>query len=223
MTDGMVTDNVDNLNQEEKMVPQSKMNEVVGREKLRIKQEMEQRHQQEIAAMQRQNGGIDEDAIAERAAAAAEQRLAKKMEEQQQKQQYVQYLDTVAGNYIEKMKAGPSLYEDFQETVADFDPKEFKDVLFLAHDLPELPDIVYELSKNTDKLTRLDALAAKSPKMAKREIQKLAQSIQANKAAKQSNESAPAPLKSIKPSTAAGVGDGKLGLRDLKKASWLRG
>jgi len=219
-----VSDNIDNLGMQEQMVPQSKVNEVVGREKLRVKAEMEARHQQELEAMKAKGGNAVnvEDIVAQ-----TEARMMQKMEEnrlEQQKQQYTNYLDNVAGNYINKMKAGPSLYEDFEAVTSDFDPKEFKDVLFLAHDLEELPDIVYELSQNTDKLQRLDYLAQKSPKMAKKEIQKLAESIKTNKQAKEKNPTTNPPLKNIRPSTAAGVGDsGKLGLKDLKKASWLRG
>lgn len=231
MTDGIVNDTTEPAEQE-LMVPQSKVNEVVGREKQaverRVKAELEAKHMAELEALKQQQGqGVDTEAIAKQAAAQAKEEMRREMEEErleQQKAQYVQYLDGVAGNYVEKMRAGPSLYEDFQEVIADFDPKEFKDLLFVAHDMPELPDLIYELAQNGDKLDRLDSLARKSPKMAKKEIQKLADSIKANKQAKDTHSPTNPPLKSLKPSTAAGVGDGgKMGLKDLKKASWLRG
>jgi hypothetical protein len=230
MTDGMVANNENDSSIQEQMVPQSKVNEIVGREKRlaeqRAQRDLEAKHQQELEAMRNQGQNFDVNAIEERAAAKAEERMQAKFEEQQrehQKQQYVQYLDNVAGNYVEKMKAGPSLYDDFQQVTAEFEPKEFKDLLFAAHDMPELPDIIYELSQDGDRLNRLDNLASKSPKMAKRELQKLAESIKVNKQAKQNNPSINPPLKSIKPSTAAGVSDGKMNLKDLKKVSWLKG
>jgi hypothetical protein len=58
--------------------------------------------------------------------------------------------------------------------------------------------------------------------MAKKQLERLAKSINANLDAKQNNVNAPPPLSQVKTSS-VGVDSNKMTLKDLKNAKWLRG
>jgi hypothetical protein len=62
-----------------------------------------------------------------------------------------------------------------------------------------------------------------SPKMAKKEMEKLSQSIVKNQQAVQGNVSPREPLPRLKSSSSVGADTGEMTLRDYKNADWLRG
>lgn len=145
--------------------------------------------------------------------------------EQEEKQQaaYQEEVKNVASSYYSKMNMGKSLYEDFEAVTSDFDPAAFPQLTFLIAGMENTPDIVYELAKNPQKLATIDLLANRDPKVAKKQLQKLAESINANKEALAKNPEISAPLSQLRPSPTAGVDSGKMGIRDYKKLPFLRG
>ena len=140
-------------------------------------------------------------------------------EEAQQKAQ----IDAVAKDYLERMKQGPELYEDFQEVTKGFSPAKYPQVTILAAQMENTPDIIYELKKNPQKLTHLHVLALTDPEEAQAEMTRLSKSIKRNEEALANNSKSPSPLSKIKTSARAGQDTGKRTVSDLRKDSRFRG
>lgn len=136
--------------------------------------------------------------------------------------EYQQHMTKVAQQYATKMTAGKDKFSDFDEVMTDFDYDAFHPIAFLANELENTDEVMYELGKNPTKLAQLDYLAKTSPKTAQKEMKKLSESIQQNQKALASNATTNAPLSRLKSSN-VGEDSGKLGLEDYKGQSWLRG
>jgi hypothetical protein len=106
--------------------------------------------------------------------------------------------------------------------MTDFDPSAFPDLIMLASKFDDLPAIMYELSKNSNKLMTLHGLSQVNPAKAQRELQKISESISANQEAIANNVTTPPPLSKLK-SSKAGSDTGVKTLADLKRDPFLRG
>lgn len=209
------------------------VNKIVQREKAaaaeKAKQEAEAKFQQEIAALQAQQksmGGmtqsVDTDKIYEQVYGRIQQEQAAKQQQEQQAA-YESEINKLTDTYLQKMGSGKDLYEDFEAVTAEFEPQAFPHVVVLASQLDNTPDVIYELSKNPQKLMTIAGLAERSPHMARQQLQRLSESIKQNQQAKSQNVDAPSPISGIKPSANAGSDGGGKTVRDLRKQPWLRG
>lgn len=154
------------------------------------------------------------------------QMLAQKQQEDEQKrhaEKLEQEVKQVADQYFGKMASGKDLFEDFEAITADFNPAEFPQLVFMANQMDNTPAVIYELSKNPGKLADLAVLVEKAPTMARAQIAKLSQSIKRNEEAKGSLQETQDPLDRLKPSPVGTDSGKKMGLRDYKQASYLRG
>lgn len=215
----------------EKTLTVEHVNEIVKREKTlaaeKVRKEMEALHAKELEKL-RSNTPVNQGEIQSREE-EIEQRImdkliakAKEADEHAERIAYQQELQSKADKYFDKMNLGKEKYQDFDEVMTGFNPKDFHEVVFLAADLDNTPDVMYELSKNPFKLATLNHLATRSPEMARRELMKLSQSISTNEQAKANHVTANEPLSSLK-SSVTGVDNGQMSLKDFKNASWLRG
>lgn len=198
--------------QAEKMVPQSEVDKIVGARLARERAQMQS--QQGMGGMQSQ--GYDEEALL----AKAQSRMQETFEKQRQEAEFAAHqkqVDEVARQYVERMKQGPELYEDFKEVTQNYNPAAFPQVTLLAAQQDNLPDIMYELSKNPGKLAHLHVLALADREMARAEITKLSKSIKRNEEAVANNVKSPSPLSRLKGSTIAGSDTGKRTVSDLRK------
>jgi len=141
-----------------------------------------------------------------------------------QRQEMERYVRGVADSYASKMAAGSSKYEDFNDTIKDFEASSFPNLIFLAEKLDNLPDVMYDLIKNPSKLIAINTLAEKAPSLASAELNKLSASIKHNQEAQQSAQrlGTPSPLDRVQPSLISG-GNGQMSFNDLRNADWLRG
>lgn len=209
---------------------QALMNKVVAREKSRAaeaaRREAEEKYQRELEALNAQrnsqeqrNANVSRDVDADAIYQQITERLNKEMQERQLKDQMTQ----VANNYLQKVGAAKANYQDFDEVTKDFDPTAFPQLTFLLSGIEGAGDVLYELSKNPTKLVMVDNLAQKSPKLAQTELQKLAQSINANKQAQADaqTQDIAEPLNRLQPSRVSGS-NGKMSIRDLRNQPWLR-
>lgn len=219
---------------EEKMLPQSKVNDLVGHAKREAAEKAEAKYRAELEQLksqsqtpeaQKQIGGmqvidsakIKQDILAE-IQAEREAELAKH-DEQTRRQKAEEFVRT----YEAKLEDGRSRYEDFDTIVAEVDPKEFVDVIMLANDQEGTADIMYELARNPAKLTQVAAAARISESQAKRMMREIAGSMKVNRDAESNRVTTSSPLPRSKPST-AGTSTGELKtVSDFKNASWLRG
>lgn len=230
----------------EKMLPASQVNELVKRAKRKGEQKMQEQldaARQQIEQLQAQQAqsqvqnvaqtgtqqppqqgqqpGVDAQQVMQQ---VMQQLQAKQQEEQEKRdrEQIEHEVNQVAQQYFGKMAQGKEMYEDFEAMTADFNPAEFPQLVFLANQMDNTPAIIYELRKNPGKLADLAVLVEKSPNMARSEIAKLSESIKRNDEAKRNLQEPQDPLNRLKPSP-AGTDNGKMTVRDYKKASFLRG
>lgn len=212
---------------------QQQVNDIVKREKAqagdRVRREMEAQHRQELEKVRAESAGnqpagqgqVDPEAIKQQVYDQFMQDL-KYHRDELAKQEEEKQLRALADQYHLKMGKGSQLFDDFNEVMGDFKPAEFSNTAMLAAQMENTPEIMYELANNPGKLAEIEGLAEKSPTMAKKQLERLAKSINANLEAKQNNVNAPPPLSQVK-SSSVGVDSNKMTLKDLKNAKWLRG
>lgn len=218
--------------QPQSMLTQDQVNKVVAREKARAadqaRRETEDRYQRELEAL-RQGSAQQEQRNAQTSREvdtdAIYQQIRDKFNQELQQKQMEDQMSQVANNYLNKIATGKTAYGDFDEVTKDFNPSDFPQITFLLSGIENAADVLYELSKNPQKLAYVDRLAEKSPRIANAELLKLSQSIKDNREAQtnaQQQYSVPEPLDRLNPSRVAG-NNGKMGIRDLRNQPWLRG
>lgn len=232
----------------EKMLPASYVNDLVKKAKRKGEQKMQEQldaAKQQIAQLQAQQAeqqlqntaqtgspqqpqqqqgqqqGVDTQQVMQQVM----QQLQAKQEEEQRKrdqEQLEQEVNQVAQQYFGKMAQGKEMFEDFEAMTADFNPAEFPQLVFLANQMDNTAAIIYELRKNPGKLADLAVLVERSPTLARGELSKLSESIKRNDEAKRTLQETQDPLNRLKPSP-VGTDNGTKGVRDYKKADYLRG
>jgi hypothetical protein len=209
----------------EKMVPQSEVDKLVGAVKAKERQQAEAQYRQMLQSQSMggvQVPGVNEDALLEKATQRMQATLDEQRREQELEQQKAE-VDRVAKEYLEKMKQGSTLYDDFDQVTKAFKPGKFPQVAIWAAQQDNTSAIIYDLAKNPQKLAQLHMLALADPELAVDEITKLSQSIKRNEEAVNNNVRSPSPLSKLKSSAAAGSDTGKRSISDLRKQPWLRG
>lgn len=224
---------------QEEMIAKSRVNDIVKREKAaaadKARREMEAMHAQELErlkASQALNVGsspIESDAQLEEKinkifndkVRAYQQEEEKRVQEEQQAKLKAG-LEESFNHYMLKVEHGKSDFPDFNDVMKDFDLQAFPGVALLAGQMDNTAAIMYELAQNPMKVAHLHVLAQQSPEMAKKELQRLSQSISKNQQAVADNVQTNAPLSRLKSSTVAGADTGQMGLKDFKNADWLR-
>lgn len=223
------------------MLPQSQVNEIVKREKAQVAERVRREMEAQMAQQGNQSsmGGMsqapDIEAIKQEVlnhimqkAQEMDELEAKKAQEAKEAQER-EAIQKTADDFYLRLGAGKDKYSDFEEVMMDFEPHAFPRVAFLAAETGsdgqplDTAGIMYELAKNPAKLTHLNDLAMHSPKMAKKEMERLSQSIARNQQAMQENVSPREPLSQMKSSSSVGADTGTMTLRDYKNADWLRG
>ena len=199
---------------DEVMLPQSKVNEIVGRtrkqsfEKGRrdMAQEIESQKidtQQPLAQppIQQSNApNIDVDAIKSeiRDSLYAE---AKAEHQKEAQEKHALAMNEVARNYFSKMDSGSKKYDDFDDIMKGFDPSKFKELVFLTAQMDDTADIMRELVSNPEKLAVISSLAERDGDFAKKHLEQLSASISANKKALSDNRTVNQPLSQLNPSS----------------------
>lgn len=222
---------------DEKMLPQSEVNDLIGMAKAaaskktrkQVESEMQKRFEDVNSANNSQqpysnaSNNLDPNIIVQQAVEAMNKKLSEQQEEQRMKD-LEEHITQVAQSYNSKMMSGKDLYDDFEEISSKFDPREFKEVVYLVGGMDDAAHIMYELLKNKHKLATIDHFARNSPTQARKELEEISNSLKRNKDAykKESNSSVYEPLDRMTPSAKTG-GNGRLSISDLKKQPWLQG
>lgn len=208
----------------EKMIPQSEVDKIVHAKIMREREKMQQQLAQPYGGMggMAPNGqGFDKAQLLEEARQAMqaqmdEHRQAAELEAQKKQ------VDEVARTYLEKMKQGPTRFEDFEQVTKSFKPSKFPQIAIWAAQQDNTDAIIYDLAKNPQKLAQLHTLAMADSELAVEEITKLSESIKRNEEAVNTNTKSPQPLSKLKPSVVAGKDNGSMTVSDLRKQPWLR-
>jgi hypothetical protein len=221
------------VEEQEKMLPQSEVNRIVGRQKelaaQRATEKAEAEFQQRLSEMESQAsnsmGGIapSQEDIRGQMQSMLQEELQKQQDAMAQ-QRYQQEMERVANDYHASMATGPSMFEDFEKVTSEFKPEAFPYAVYLASQAENTPSLMYEMIKNPSKLLNIERLAEQDPDFAQRELMKLSNSIKENEKAKQDaqQQDTNSPLTRLTPNP-VGTDNGAMTLRDLKKAPWLRG
>ena len=123
-----------------------------------------------------------------------------------------------AKTYLEKMKQGPTLYDDFEEVTKNFKPNKYPQIAVMAAELENTPDIIYDLRKNPQKLATLQMFALNEDyDELREELTKLSKSIKRNEQSLANNTKSPTPLTKLKSSAIAGQDTGRLTISDMRK------
>jgi vacuolar-type H+-ATPase subunit I/STV1 len=226
----------------EKMLPESRVNELIRKAKFateqKVRQEMEAAIQAQamggmspIDESQPQGQPLPQGGIPQQGMNPEEikNQIMQQMREEQERAYQAQMdaehksaMEQVAQNYFLKVGRGAELFDDFNEVMKDFKPANFANTVFLASEVDNTPEVMYELRKNPHKLAQIDMMAKTDPDMAREMMQTLSKSILENKQAMQQNPGVKEPLSRLKSST-VGADTGIKSLRDLKKSPLLRG
>jgi len=208
----------------EKMLPASRVEELVKKAKLKGRDSM----QDELDTLRAENeklkqgagsmGGmampLDPEQIKKQILSDLQAQFQKDSEKRAQDDLNKQ-ADRIAGDYRSRMSAGKDAYEDFDSVMADFNPQNFPNLVMLATQVDNTSEVMYELNKSPSKLATLVLMSERDPAAAQSMINKLSASIKANtQAMAQQKEVAP-PLGRLSSST-TGQDNGTKSIRDFK-------
>lgn len=213
---------IDEQTQEE-MLPKSRVEELVKKAKLKGRDGM----QPEIDALKAENealkkagsmGGMQNPVDAEAIKAQILDQL-KAQFQQANEARAAADLDAeakrIAETYHGKMKSGRDKYEDFDDVMADFNPQMFPNLVYLASQLDNTPDVMRELMQNPQKWSTVTVLSERDPQAAQNYLNRISQSIKANEQAKAAEKDVAAPLSRMS-SSSTGQDSGKLTMADMK-------
>lgn len=213
---------------QEKLLPQSKVNEIVQREK----RDAYEKGRREAGSAETPNtthstatnmGGmsqITDERIRQLAAEAAQTQYQNLLNEHKKNADMTE-AQRIANEFMGKMESAKTRYSDFDQVVGQLEYREIPHIVHLANTADNTADVMYELASNPSKIATLTMLLQTSPKLAQMEMAKLSHSIKSNLEATKTKTAAE-PLSQL-PHSAVGTDTGSLTVRDLKKQSWLRG
>lgn len=211
--------------EQDEMLPKSRVEELVKKAKLKGRDSM----QAELDAIKAENAALRNQGMGGMPSAPAvnvdeiKQQIYQQIQDEFQKAREAQAatdLDEqakkIAMEYHTKMKSGSAKYEDFDEIMADFNPQAFPNLVFLANQVDNTPDVMRELVSNPQKWATVTVLSEKDPTAAKKMIASISQSIKANELAKAQEKDVAPPLSRLT-SSSTGKDSGRPGLKDFKR------
>jgi hypothetical protein len=209
--------------QAEKMVPQSKVNEIVGATKKSAYDKAYQDASANILSENQSSGhestGENQDipALVQKEVENRLQRVKEDELKETQQKAVEEQLRNTAQSLQTKISDSSKKYEDFND-VTNIDFKPFQHLLVAADNVENSGDVLYHLCKNPSKFRDIARdLEPGSPyrEMAMKDLQALSSSLKNNETAKQIDLPR-SPLSTIKPSN-VGSDNGKMTLTDMKR------
>lgn len=208
----------------EKMVPQSKVNELVGR----AKAEAAERARAEYSAPQyganttpSMSGMQQTPTDIERMVAEGIEKHTQQLQQQAYQEKQEKEATDVVESFVSKIATAKEKYPDFEDKVAKLDLTKMPFLVPLANHMENTVDVMYELANNPLKAHSLHEFARGNPQGAMAAMQQLSASLKQNAnalAAPRANQ----PLSQIQPSP-TGTDNGVRTVSDLRKSDFLRG
>ena len=210
---------------QEKMIPVSRVEELVKKAKLKGRDAMQEELEQIRAENEqlKQSGGsmggmaapIDVDAL--RAQILGDLKAQFQQEDEDRAKADLQReAERLANEYHSRMTQGKESFEDFDEVMADFNPAAFPNLVYLATQVDNTPAVMYELMKNPNKWATAAVLADRDPQAAQNMINRISTSIKANEQAKAQERQVNEPLSRMQ-SSPTGQDTGALSIKDFKR------
>lgn len=222
--DANVEPSVSEEDTQEKMLPVSRVEELVKKAKLKGRDSM----QAELDALRAENaqlknngssvGGmapvVDQEAIKQQIMNDLREQL-QQANEQRAHEELVNEANRIRDSYKAKMAMGKEKYEDFDTVMSDFNPAAFPNLVYLANQVDNTDAVMYELMKNPSKWATVAVLSERDPNAAQNMLNKISASIKANEQAKAEDKNVPAPLNRLS-SSKTGQDSGQKTVRDYK-------
>lgn len=206
----------------EKVLRQSEVNEIVGREKKSAVEAYKRQQQAESAqydaparTTHNDSSFLNEERIRKMAGEEA-QRLRDTWVSEAQTRAETETAQRIVKTFYDKISSGKERYEDFDKITSGIRLEKFPNtVQMLAEHCDNSSDVLYELSKNRSKMAQIEQTAERFPEEALWDLQRLSESIKSNEAA--GNRRTPnAPLSQQRPSNIGTDSGGVLSMKDLK-------
>ena len=214
----------------EKMVAQSKVEEVAGRARregyekaIREQAEMLQRLQaQQQTQAPVQNNGMSR-AEVERMVIEAQNKALAEHKMELQKQRDLALAQKVVSEFSAKMQEGPKKYEDFEQVVTMLGLQNMPEIVQLVNSTDNAMEIMYELGKYPGKAYEIKAMIKDGNiQLAQEQMSNLSNSITKNQQAA-SKITTREPLSQHKRSTTTDPSDpGSISVADMRRQPWLR-
>jgi hypothetical protein len=212
---------------QEKFLPQSKVNELIGHAKKeaeeRVRREFEQQQVQRNAQPSASSmGGIaqlTDDQIAQKMAQVAQSEVQKLVQQHAQKLQQESW-DKEVRQFADKIIAGAQEFPDFDAKVSELDISAYPELIPILNAVDNTAAVLYDLASNPLKAEGLRSLAIRNRKGALNQMRVLAESIKANKSALEQKQPSE-PLSQINQSLTP-MDNGSQSISALRKADWLR-
>lgn len=213
------------VTKQEKMIPVSRVEELVKKAKLKGRDSM----QDELEAIKAENAQLKQNAGSMGGMAvpidpeAMKQQIMNDLRQQFQEASEKRAQDDlqkeakrIADEYHGKMSSGKEAFEDFDTVMSDFNPAAFPNLVYLASQVENTPAVMYELMKNPSKWATVAMLSERDPNAAQNMINRISTSIKANEQAKAQEKDVAPPLGRLSSST-TGQDTGDPSLRDFKR------
>lgn len=197
----------------EKLLKQSEVNEIVGREK----KEAVERYKREMSSTsqpQQSPQSLSQDDV-KRMAAEEVERLRNEYQQDALRTAQEQEAKRIASDFFTKLEANKDKYPDLPKAMADIDLPSYGNAVQLAASVENTADVWNHLVNDPVKLEAINLMAARSPKAAIAQIKRLSESLKENEQAgnfKLPNE----PLSKLKPSN-TGMDTGAMSVSDYRK------
>ena len=238
-----MTDEALNAEQEqapsEHMLPQSKVDEIVGRRAQeaaeRARRDAEQKYQAELEKIRAEakardeseakpsNGhAYDEEALLAKAQERFEENI-RRQEEARRREAEIAECNRVQRAYEDRVAEAKAKYEDFDQVMEDVDATTYPFLTLLSSDLDNQADVMYELAKNL-KLGEFNRDCKENWKEAQKKLRRMSDSIKRNQDSVDNAKktSTNAPVSRMQPSNLTGS-NGNPSISDLRRQPWLRG
>ena len=196
----------------EKMLPQSKVDEIVKATKYSMaekakreveearREALEQIASQRAPAQQQYSAPASDDTEFQ----ARFDRAAANFSQKAQAQKLEKEAEQIAEQFFSKLKEGKKSYDDFDEVFDGVDFRSIANTVQLVNELDNTSDVMYELVKNPRKLIDFEIMAEKMRGKASSELKKLSSSIKQNKEGAQTKH-APDPIRQISHTVSKGT------------------
>lgn len=176
----------------EKMVPQSKVDEIVRHSNARVAEKARKDALEQYQAQQQPQqsstsmGGMERLTTDDMRRIAAEeaQKNYQSVVQQHQEEQMKHEGRRVVNEFFGKLNAAKERYPDIEEVVGSLPLDKIAHIVGLANTTEGTADIMYELGKNKEKLAHVHALMSIDPELARAKLSDLVKSVQINEQAK---------------------------------------
>ena len=206
--------------EQEKMLPQSKVNEIVGATKKSAYDKAYQDARSEFQS-QRETSESKDDKKSINVDEIVNNKISEYFSEMASAQQAelarIEAQKTLSSLQA-KVETASKKYEDFEDVTKDIPYSSFPDLLTAADSVDNAGDVLYHLGKNPSKFRELaSALSPENPlrAVAMKELNQLASSLKNNEIAR-SKDLPRNPLNTIRPSN-VGMDSGKKSISELRK------